>query len=54
MKDLGIIDTFHIFTVFKGTVMQIEKHWQMIANVFQKYTENFIFELFIISQQFSR
>ena len=33
---------------FKGTVMQIEKAF--IAYVFQKYPENFVFQLSIILQ----
>ena len=36
----------------KGTVMQIEKAL-MIASVFQKYPENFAFQLFTILQQFT-
>ena len=36
---------------FKGTVIQIEKALiKMIAYVFQKYSENFAFQLFIILQ----
>ena len=32
----------------KGTVMQIKKHWQMIAYMFQNYPKSFPFKLFII------
>ena len=38
---------------FKLSILKVEscklkKHWQMIAYVFQKYPENFAFQLFII------
>ena len=34
----------------KAQSCKLKKHWQMIAYVFQKYPENFAFQLYIILQ----
>ena len=42
--------TLHLLITFKITVLQTEKALINFASVYQKYPENFAFQLFIILQ----